>query len=134
MIRRPPRSTLFPYTTLFRSGCTDGYMQNQPGHRGCQQQRGRVSRKTWRSVLQPDVPLFPSYWPPELRPTEDKLPFIDRKSTRLNSSHGYISYAAFCLKNKISYDTAQDTSPARTSRFKRLRSAFREASPLYRRA
>src|SRR2546422_3128105 len=72
MIRRPPRSTLFPYTTLFRSGF-------QPG-------RG-VSRSADEEI-------------------RDVLEFLvgasgkDRKSTRLNSSHGYISYAVFCLKKK----------------------------------
>src|SRR2546429_9380998 len=100
MIRRPPRSTLFPYTTLFRSGCTDGYMQNQPGHRGCQQQRGRVSRKTWRSVLQPDVPLFPSYWPPELRPTEDKLPFIAMACIGATSYHTVVTQPLRSVRNQ----------------------------------
>src|SRR6266542_6527532 len=65
MIRRPPRSTLFPYTTLFRSRSPPG---RPPGAR-----RGA--------------------WP---------APRRDRKSTRLNSSHGSISYAVFCLKKKIS--------------------------------
>src|SRR2546429_4312205 len=68
MIRRPPRSTLFPYTTLFRPRLRRTGRQ----HRGA----GRRER------------------PPE-RP-----PGRDRKSTRLNSSHGYISYAVFCLKKK----------------------------------
>src|SRR6266542_6365876 len=63
MIRRPPRSTLFPYTTLFRSG----------RHRGLQ----RSHHVEARPVRGPD-----------------------RKSTRLNSSHGSISYAVFCLKKK----------------------------------
>src|SRR2546422_5718556 len=72
MIRRPPRSTLFPYTTLFRSG------------------RQRI----WPTA---DVPL-PNR-PSEGPITVHLLP-ADRKSTRLNSSHGYISYAVFCLKKK----------------------------------
>src|SRR2546429_1755468 len=70
MIRRPPRSTLFPYTTLFRS---------------------RSSGKP-----RPDTPRASAIWwvcVPSRRPR-------DRKSTRLNSSHGYISYAVFCLKKK----------------------------------
>src|SRR5260221_10541757 len=67
MIRRPPRSTLFPYTTLFRSLLG--------GLRGA----GRPDR-AYR--------------------THDRLPGIDRKSTRLNSSHTVISYAVFCLKKK----------------------------------
>src|SRR5687768_18160959 len=64
MIRRPPRSTLFPYTTLFRSRCARTWNAAPPGR--CQ---------TWSGGT-------------------------DRKSTRLNSSHGYISYAVFCLKKK----------------------------------
>src|SRR2546422_2223421 len=69
MIRRPPRSTLFPYTTLFRSG-RDGLPTMTVGRLG-----GR-----------------------DLAPVP--LALRDRKSTRLNSSHGYISYAVFCLKKK----------------------------------
>src|SRR6478752_9755416 len=73
LIRRPPRSTLFPYTTLFRSA------------RALRRRRGAAQRGTGarchrgggRCVARPD-----------------------RKSTRLNSSHGYISYAVFCLKKK----------------------------------
>src|SRR6266436_8119236 len=68
MIRRPPRSTLFPYTTLFRSPRPD-----RPALPG-----GRASFR------------------PRARPGS----LGDRKSTRLNSSHGYISYAVFCLKKK----------------------------------
>src|SRR2546422_8317786 len=69
MIRRPPRSTLFPYTTLFRSQPFD-----------------------W--LQSPNVEKHLSL-------TEAEPPAqIDRKSTRLNSSHGYISYAVFCLKKK----------------------------------
>src|SRR2546430_12217853 len=64
MIRRPPRSTLFPYTTLFRSA---------------------NGAKTFRC------------WP---RTSCASLPSVDRKSTRLNSSHSQISYAVFCLKKK----------------------------------
>src|SRR2546422_8418569 len=79
MIRRPPRSTLFPYTTLFRSGDRDpkeGFGRARSGS------RHRQSRF-----------LF------ALRNTSS-LSRRDRKSTRLNSSHGYISYAVFCLKKK----------------------------------
>src|SRR2546422_4760657 len=77
MIRRPPRSTLFPYTTLFRShGASfgDGYGP-------------RIVARGPRPT-DPRVALGASGTP------------IDRKSTRLNSSHGYISYAVFCLKKK----------------------------------
>src|SRR5256885_10852190 len=80
MIRRPPRSTLFPYTTLFRSSVQDVAVQDQPDAG------------------------------PGLRPEGDQAVFgfrfvgrllaEDRKSTRLNSSHLVISYAVFCLKKK----------------------------------
>src|SRR5687768_18195863 len=82
MIRRPPRSTLFPYTTLFRSSAISA---------------GQI--------------------PPPIRErlgggTHQRLVFAasqDRKSTRLNSSHGYISYAVFCLKKKITINDIHDT-------------------------
>src|SRR2546429_5558659 len=69
MIRRPPRSTLFPYTTLFRSKA--------------------------KFVLSERIRTWPDQGPYVLK---------DRKSTRLNSSHGYISYAVFCLKKKKTND------------------------------
>src|SRR3712207_8368872 len=78
MIRRPPRSTLFPYTTLFRSLAFP--LMPDPG----------VSRR-------PAPPRAASRCP-RTRPTG--RPSIDRKSTRLNSSHANISYAVFCLKKK----------------------------------
>src|SRR2546422_7851110 len=78
MIRRPPRSTLFPYTTLFRSKSRHERPSQFHLHHWIQPSRG-PSR---------DVP--PHY----------RLLAPDRKSTRLNSSHGYISYAVFCLKKK----------------------------------
>src|SRR5687768_17818732 len=80
MIRRPPRSTLFPYTTLFRS-CSAAARDRRSGgsngafHPSC---RRRGVRRYGRDRSKPR----------------------DRKSTRLNSSHGYISYAVFCLKKK----------------------------------
>src|SRR5256885_12819404 len=73
MIRRPPRSTLFPYTTLFRSGATTafaGLRDYLPGD--------DVRRISWKATARRE----------------------DRKSTRLNSSHLVISYAVFCLKKK----------------------------------
>src|SRR2546422_7361593 len=81
MIRRPPRSTLFPYTTLFRSAPTEMLLSavaaaDDPNSGGRQ---------------------MPSHW------GHNALHIVsqsDRKSTRLNSSHGYISYAVFCLKKK----------------------------------
>src|SRR2546430_10498643 len=82
MIRRPPRSTLFPYTTLFRS-------------------RHPTLRRP-RSA--PKRPVAPSA--DACRPYEE-----DRKSTRLNSSHSQISYAVFCLKKKIKINTSQPIVP-----------------------
>src|SRR3712207_7159198 len=81
MIRRPPRSTLFPYTTLFRSR---------------QRRRGRAERQCGICVGQPDRPVArrPCAWGGGGRCAGD------RKSTRLNSSHANISYAVFCLKKK----------------------------------
>src|SRR5258708_14570241 len=76
MIRRPPRSTLFPYTTLFRSG--DGQLRGL----GRDARRGRIPRRPRREIFDRGE-----------RPG-------DRKSTRLNSSHQIISYAVFCLKKK----------------------------------
>src|SRR5438034_1797346 len=80
MIRRPPRSTLFPYTTLFRSH--QGVPQ---GHAG-ESRQSRVRRAPVRSA-HPSRPL-------------QRSTIGDRKSTRLNSSHTVISYAVFCLKKK----------------------------------
>src|SRR6266550_8412164 len=77
MIRRPPRSTLFPYTTLFRSAAAPSP--------GTSHERGRGLRA----------------------PAPVHAP--DRKSTRLNSSHGYISYAVFCLKKKKNHLKSQST-------------------------
>src|SRR2546429_6840066 len=81
MIRRPPRSTLFPYTTLFRSDGRDAHLvfQLRPG---------AYNDETLIEFLT------------ELHQLEQQRPLVDRKSTRLNSSHGYISYAVFCLKKK----------------------------------
>src|SRR5437773_4055933 len=77
MIRRPPRSTLFPYTTLFRSRLRD-YLHPSGGT----DDEGRSGRKGHRSNC------------------SHGRSFEDRKSTRLNSSHITISYAVFCLKKK----------------------------------
>src|SRR3712207_8994743 len=89
MIRRPPRSTLFPYTTLFRSH-EHGF--NERLHEQSAQDRGdRLDR---RDGHDPPLPRPPGL--PALRPQRAR----DRKSTRLNSSHANISYAVFCLKKK----------------------------------
>src|SRR3989304_8648838 len=77
MIRRPPRSTLFPYTTLFRSPVSPMPSCN-------------FARNSGSLVSTPN---------------------LDRKSTRLNSSHGYISYAVFCLKNTFVYNEPSHQFP-----------------------
>src|SRR2546427_9951288 len=93
MIRRPPRSTLFPYTTLFRS--------RGPVHQGARRRRldGRGRRRARRQG--PDGP------PRRGRRFRRRR---DRKSTRLNSSHSQISYAVFCLKKKKKTTTSPDKS------------------------
>src|SRR2546422_5444692 len=93
MIRRPPRSTLFPYTTLFRShgGAANGRNRDGPVHRAAEVSHRATTRDT--TSYRKCTPKVRSS-----RLTRSSLP--DRKSTRLNSSHGYISYAVFCLKKK----------------------------------
>src|SRR3712207_8414385 len=90
MIRRPPRSTLFPYTTLFRSFAQQdtslkaqiySLIKNEPS----------VSTLHADSILQKDGDLYIYF---------NTAESLDRKSTRLNSSHANISYAVFCLKKK----------------------------------
>src|SRR5687768_17636913 len=87
MLRRPPRSTLFPYTTLFRSDGKQIAYINAPAFNV-----GRVRMITAENGS-------PVALPKEIL-ARGQLQFQDRKSTRLNSSHGYISYAVFCLKKK----------------------------------
>src|SRR2546429_6893775 len=86
MIRRPPRSTLFPYTTLFRSlGRNSGLM-------GLLVLGQRLSEEPYSGE---DKHLLDS-----VAAQAGITKMLDRKSTRLNSSHGYISYAGFCLEKK----------------------------------
>src|SRR3712207_8942255 len=87
MIRRPPRSTLFPYTTLFRSPDNSG----TPSYT---QLAGQL-----RVLVEADLPFKATAGLHHARPTPGSDP-EDRKSTRLNSSHANISYAVFCLKKK----------------------------------
>src|SRR5256885_2809668 len=89
MIRRPPRSTLFPSTTLFRS------------------RRVRAPRRP--AVHDLDHPPVPT-----VRPLGRASLHLDRKSTRLNSSHLVISYAVFCLKKKKKNTTSKPSVPLRT--------------------
>src|SRR3712207_7810332 len=87
MIRRPPRSTLFPYTTLFRSAAAG--LAHQPV-------RGAAVDGQVDAVDGADV----ADRPVDEHPAPDREVHLDRKSTRLNSSHANISYAVFCLKKK----------------------------------
>src|SRR5438132_10657154 len=84
MIRRPPRSTLFPYTTLFRSELI-GVARYGPSNEGTTADIGLVVADGWQGLGLGSLLL------------EE---ILDRKSTRLNSSHTVISYAVFCLKKK----------------------------------
>src|SRR2546421_7573111 len=88
MIRRPPRSTLFPYTTLFRSP-----------------PRPPTSPPT--GIAGSGMAFGTSMW------VSDRATGTDRKSTRLNSSHDQISYAVFCLKKKKSNDASRVLGPER---------------------
>src|SRR5438876_5761119 len=92
MIRRPPRSTLFPYTTLFRSGDEAHVRASLPAV--------QLQRRRHDAVHQP---------------FGDLEGLVDRKSTRLNSSHPSISYAVFCLKKKTNNPapSAQKHNPRR---------------------
>src|SRR2546427_7827437 len=94
MIRRPPRSTLFPYTTLFRSRIGYGsrsFMSEDLTERLDDQENGEKFSQILTIVQNLDALL---------RSLEHEVEQRDRKSTRLNSSHSQISYAVFCLKKK----------------------------------
>src|SRR5688572_31379229 len=93
LIRRPPRSTLFPYTTLFRSrGRPDAGV---PGGDGRQQDRHQARGRNAARLEGRERPHLAG-----ARKDEAPGQVRDRKSTRLNSSHSQISYAVFCLKKK----------------------------------
>src|SRR5258708_13817528 len=87
MIRRPPRSTLFPYTTLFRSACGDSCGPCLYDY------RTKSDACSGSPICRGEFPYLPD------------CPSEDRKSTRLNSSHQIISYAVFCLKKKKKQQT-----------------------------
>src|SRR3712207_7560795 len=95
MIRRPPRSTLFPYTTLFRS----------PGGRSGLTETGMIPALGSPDPPRKALPLAHLAGSPETAPPDERSG--DRKSTRLNSSHANISYAVFCLKKKNMIAEAQ---------------------------
>src|SRR3712207_8788750 len=92
MIRRPPRSTLFPYTTLFRSARLLRESE-------CERPVEILLRVHERRHVADPRQLLPEV----LRPVHREREQQDRKSTRLNSSHANISYAVFCLKKKLAW-------------------------------
>src|SRR3712207_6847322 len=101
MIRRPPRSTLFPYTTLFRS-------YEQDGASGASNPKGPgrlVGGSGW------DVPVSGTITEAKFRLSSASTTHQDRKSTRLNSSHANISYAVFCLKKKAYHSCSPYLQP-----------------------
>src|SRR5690554_7643723 len=98
MLRRPPRSTLFPYTTLFRSNNEIGVINDIVALGAVARERGvlfHVDAAQSTGKLAINVKQLPV----------DLMSFRDRKSTRLNSSHVRISYAVFCLKKKTEKTT-----------------------------
>src|SRR2546422_6368346 len=102
MIRRPPRSTLFPYTTLFRS-VQDAEVALEAGLAHFDElRRGSLPPGgAHPAVVVPDgAKALPVAGVAPQHPVVHHFDDVDRKSTRLNSSHGYISYAVFCLKKK----------------------------------
>src|SRR3712207_7252090 len=102
MIRRPPRSTLFPYTTLFRSH------RQQPPPTAGRRHRPHPDRREGHRMTAPMTPRSTSQDSETVSAVVSAaaqaaaalVPAADRKSTRLNSSHANISYAVFCLKKK----------------------------------
>src|SRR3712207_7844159 len=92
MIRRPPRSTLFPYTTLFRSATLGAPPEGPTIEAPAPTPSGTSNAKRRPMLTLADIEHLTSL--------TDQLGFQDRKSTRLNSSHANISYAVFCLKKK----------------------------------
>src|SRR2546422_7210373 len=99
MIRRPPRSTLFPYTTLFRSP--------DAGNTSSEAEKPRRVRDVHER--EPAIELVHAGFK---QPCDAEAAHADRKSTRLNSSHGYISYAVFCLKKKKEMSSENDRRKA----------------------
>src|SRR5687768_18003854 len=95
MSRRPPRSTLFPYTTLFRSPMDD------------------LGRQYLDDAIR-ELRKYKAFGERAAAQVEEEAWFRDRKSTRLNSSHGYISYAVFCLKKKTRHETSAITHKAQS--------------------
>src|SRR3712207_7592799 len=135
MIRRPPRSTLFPYTTLFRS---TGHPAHEVAVDAVDQGVRRTARQ--RGLVPRHHPAGQVAFGRPDRAAGRSLQLQDRKSTRLNSSHANISYAVFCLKKKnnrasrhpCSYTTDHktDTRPMRMSMNSTLDSSDPKSTPL----
>src|SRR3712207_8177405 len=98
MIRRPPRSTLFPYTTLFRSGDNRIFLVRHTYTPGWHMPGGGV--EAGEAAVEALVREMREEAALEIAGTPHLHGVLDRKSTRLNSSHANISYAVFCLKKK----------------------------------
>src|SRR5438270_6127232 len=96
MLLPPPTSTLFPYTTLFRSQTGRQRAIQSPSHH-LAGERVQNHRQVYKLLLQTDI-------------GDIRYPELDRKSTRLNSSHSQISYAVFCLKKKNKSRMTKNTS------------------------
>src|SRR5256884_1811163 len=134
MIRRPPRSTLFPYTTLFRSKRAHQGIRSTDRKNGQGDLPRSRAAQTSEGRRRPDRPgLCADHRGPASLPEESRRWMFcgvaawaeglwreratDRKSTRLNSSHGYISYAVFCLKKKKKQNLESvDVPPSRMTR------------------
>src|SRR3712207_8401466 len=102
MIRRPPRSTLFPYTTLFRSEAGQNLVVVEPAHLSGAALHHGVAERHLAVARERDMPAAPDEQDGRAANLNSvlahRLRRTDRKSTRLNSSHANISYAVFCLK------------------------------------
>src|SRR3712207_6862613 len=101
MIRRPPRSTLFPYTTLFRS-TEEEFKEKENTLKDLLKKKEELKIK--KRELDKSYEKYKEVW-------NLQLEFKDRKSTRLNSSHANISYAVFCLKKKKNTSNLLSTHP-----------------------
>src|SRR3712207_7586431 len=98
MIRRPPRSTLFPYTTLFRSiQAMSGYLRKEPTEENILTLDAHLNTHPTNETTPPIQEITKHQ---QQHQQHLQLNRTDRKSTRLNSSHANISYAVFCLKKK----------------------------------
>src|SRR2546429_6612125 len=113
MIRRPPRSTLFPYTTLFRSLPREHRGRVLRSRVPGREPRGRCGDRVPHRAVRRQDPSRER----DRHQTDVQVRLPDRKSTRLNSSHGYISYAVFCLKKKTVYTLSKNHDSCPSAQF-----------------